>query len=72
MPKQLAEEFSLKKINKTNACFDPEKLKWLNVEHIRRLNPDDYISQLSYFLAVNPILNHVNFKQIALLYKDRI
>ncbi len=69
---ELIQEFSLKKINKTNACFDPEKLKWINAEHIRKLSHDDYLNRLSEFLAGNPIMNHPRFKELALLYQERI
>jgi nondiscriminating glutamyl-tRNA synthetase len=34
---QLIEKFNLKKVTKSAAIFDYQKLKWLNREHIRRL-----------------------------------
>lgn len=69
---QLIQEFSIKRINKTNACFDPEKLKWLSAEHIRRLDVETYLNQLSQYLGGDPALNHPQFKQIALLHQERI
>lgn len=69
---QLIQEFQLSQINKTSACFDPEKLKWLNAEHIRKLDSQTYLNQLSQYLGGNSALNHPKFKQIALLYQDRI
>ncbi len=69
---QLIKQFSLKKINKTNACFDPEKLKWINAEHIRKLSREDYLNHLSIFLAGDRILSHPQFSAIAALYQDRL
>ncbi len=36
-PQQLIEKFNLKKVTKSAAIFDYQKLKWLNREHLRRL-----------------------------------
>ncbi|MBI4394606.1 MAG: glutamate--tRNA ligase, partial [Candidatus Omnitrophica bacterium] len=52
---ELIERFTLQGINKTNACFDSEKLKWTNAEHLRRLKNEDYIKKLSEFLSVTPL-----------------
>lgn len=72
-PEQLILEFSLKKINKTNACFDLEKLKWVNAEHLRKLSGDEYVTRLSQFLIGHEtVLNHPQFRSITLLYQDRI
>lgn len=70
--KELVEKFSLNRINKTNACFDPEKFKWMNAEHIRRLSDESYVELLGNFLAADGEKRPDNFPKFALLYKDRI
>ena len=69
---ELIQKFDLTKVNKTNACFDPEKFKWMNAEHIRRLSDQDYIQRLGDFLAGEGEKLPHSFSQIARLYKDRI
>ncbi|MBI4372237.1 MAG: glutamate--tRNA ligase [Candidatus Omnitrophica bacterium] len=69
---ELTERFALKGINKTNACFDPGKLKWTNAEHLRRLSDRDYLNRMKAFLGESPHMKHGMFDKIALLYKSRI
>ncbi len=69
---ELVEKFSLDGINRTNACFDQEKLKWMNAEHLRRLSDLDYLNRIREFYVETPFLNHKRFNDIALLYKNRI
>lgn len=74
-PAELETEFSLEGVNQTNACFDLEKLKWLNAEHIRALSQDDYAARLGAFLADSgfaEIASGRNFRSVALLYRERI
>lgn len=40
--KELEEKFSLKKVGKTSAVFDPAKLLWMNGVYIRKLPEDRY------------------------------
>ena len=69
---ELVQHFSLERINKTNACFDPEKLKWVNAEHLRRLSDQDYLNRIQSFFSGTQIPAHKQFPEIALLYKSRI
>ena len=68
----LIDQFSLERVNQTNACFDLEKLKWVNAEHIRHLSDEEYLKQISIFYSAAAFKNHPNFNKIALLYKSRI
>lgn len=49
MPEAI-ERFSLERINPANSAFPPEKLDWLNSEHIRALKTDDLARRLKPFL----------------------
>ncbi len=74
-PAELQAEFSLEGVNQTNACFDLEKLKWLNAEHIRALGQDDYAARLGVFLVDSGfarMASEHNFRSVALLYRERI
>ncbi len=43
---ELAEKFSLERVNKAGAVFDIEKLNWLNAEHLRAKDPADLLQTL--------------------------
>ncbi len=47
--KELVKEFSFKKINKSGAIFDREKLNWMNHKYIQNLDQKDLIKRLSSF-----------------------
>ena len=47
---ELAEKFTLERIQKSSGIFDEVKLKWFNHEHLKLLSFDDYTLLLSTFL----------------------
>ncbi|MCP5054105.1 MAG: glutamate--tRNA ligase [bacterium] len=53
---QLMKSFNLKKVSKSAAIFDYQKLKWLNREHIR-LKPDNELARL-----ILPFLEQAGFQ----------
>lgn len=71
--KELTAKFSLKKITKSNARFDVEKLQWLNAQHIKKLSDEDYVRQITAFLSEDAArFAEADWKALALLYKARI
>lgn len=40
--KELEEHFTIEGLSKSPAIFDPEKLRWMNGEYIRKLSPEDF------------------------------
>ena len=71
--KDLTAKFSLKRITKSNARFDLEKLQWLNAQHIKKLEDDDYLSRISAFLAKEAsMMPPDRWRRLALLFKGRI
>jgi len=38
-PKELIEKFTLERVGKSSAVFDPQKLEWMNGEYIRKIEP---------------------------------
>ena len=53
--------------------FDPEKLKWLNHEHLKRLDPDEIAHRLEPFLAAAGIstASGPSVSRVAALLRDR-
>lgn len=68
---ELAREFSMGKMNKSNAIFDIEKLNWFNGQYIRQMDLDELTEKcLPYFIKKD-----VNFdyaKKIVALEQERL
>jgi glutamyl-tRNA synthetase len=47
---ELIERFTLERVNRSPGVFDPEKLEWLNGEHLRALPPADFAAALQTYL----------------------
>lgn len=47
---ELVRKFSMNRVNSKSACFDNEKLQWLNAEHLRALDDKTYETELVRFL----------------------
>ena len=58
---ELIKEFSLKKIQKSGAIFDLQKLDWMNGEYIRALSPE------ALFQRIEPYL-HLRYKEFPYEY----
>ena len=68
---QLIEAFSLERVNKSGARFDPEKIKWFNHHYMQHQNNDVVAST---FQNANPKLQTVDINYISLvvgLVKER-
>ena len=48
---EITQEFDLPQINRSNARFDGDKLKWLNFEHIRRMKDDRFYELAGHALT---------------------
>jgi glutamyl-tRNA synthetase len=70
---ELVKQFSLKRVIKSNAQFNPEKLLWVNGQHIRAISGEDYEKQITEFWKdkVDPMPEEKWRKFIA-LYRPRI
>jgi glutamyl-tRNA synthetase len=76
---ELIKKFSLKRLIRSAARFDPEKLRWVNGQHLRALSETDYLKRVRDYYAVGagtaPLPAGVapdKFDRIALLFKSRI
>src|SRR5205823_6011510 len=57
---ELIERFSLERINRSPAVFDPQKLEWLNGEHLRLMSAEAFRDALLEYLrqAGSPLAEH--------------
>ena len=54
---ELIERFTLERVTRSPGVFDPEKLEWLNGEHLRALAPEAFVRELQDYLvsAASPL-----------------
>ncbi|OQA53419.1 MAG: Glutamate--tRNA ligase 2 [Candidatus Omnitrophica bacterium ADurb.Bin292] len=70
---ELIKRFSLKRIIKSAACFNPEKLLWLNGQHIRKIRPEDYETRITEFWKRKGSLpEERKWRKLIALYRPRI
>ncbi len=50
---EMVKYFSLDRLNKSAAIFNPDKLIWVNAEHIKMLSPEELLQHLRRFLDDN-------------------
>jgi len=67
---EIIKKFSLKRINKTGAEFNQDKLRWINGEHIRKLTLDEFVKIGSDF--IKPECGEEWFRKFAGLYRPRV
>ncbi len=74
--KKAVEKFSIKKVNKASAIFSIEKLKWVNAQHIRKMDLESFVDLVVPFLKEAQYLkddfDQDMVKKIANLFKGRI
>jgi len=68
---ELVEAFDYHRIGKAPAVFDITKLRWMNGEYMKRLDPDDFYGRvLPYMKEV--VHRDVDFRKLASLVQTRI
>ena len=50
---EIIQHFSLERVSKTAAVFNKDKLDWMNGVYIRKLSPDEFVTQAIPFLEKN-------------------
>ncbi|HYF10354.1 MAG TPA: glutamate--tRNA ligase [Candidatus Paceibacterota bacterium] len=75
-PEELIAAFDLGKVQKAGAVFDPEKLRWINQEHIKRMDEATFkkhaYAVLASRIAANPHWNEQRFDKLVPELKNRI
>ncbi|MBC7188878.1 glutamate--tRNA ligase, partial [Candidatus Aerophobetes bacterium] len=76
---ELIEKFSLERVNRSPAIFDPQKLEWMNAEYIRKLSTEELARLLIPYLRekgwIGEEIDKVTYQKIlsiAELEKDRL
>jgi glutamyl-tRNA synthetase len=70
---ELVKQFSLKRVIKSNAQFNPEKLLWVNGQHIRAIPGEDYEKQITTFWKDKiDTVPEEQWRKLITLYRPRI
>lgn len=73
---ELVEKFSLKRLIRSSARFDLEKLRWTNARHLKALTEEDYLKQATDWFQSENLLpagfSKERFKPALLLFRSRI
>ena len=73
---ELIEKFSLKRLIRSAARFNLEKLRWTNAQHLRALPEKEYLEKLRGYLEAESLLPAAcpdeKLAQVALLFRTRI
>jgi glutamyl-tRNA synthetase len=73
---ELIQQFSLERMQKPGAIFNPDKLEWVNKEHIKKLTPEQQFQWVNKFLPVEitalPQYNDERLRLITPILIERI
>ena len=78
-PEELVQKFSLKRLIRSAARFDLEKLRWVNAQHLKTLSEEEYLKRIRDYLGAGPTapppeqdFSGKQFERVALLFRTRI
>ncbi len=70
---ELIESFSLDRVNKAGAKFNPEKNKWFNQQYLRKLSEEELVADLKKILSDKGVdVSEDVLKKTCSLYKERV
>lgn len=69
---EMINEFSIKRVQKAGAVFNPEKLDWLNFMHIRAMDKDELAKNLAPFVQAEWTKDNNKFLRAVEISKDRL
>ncbi len=70
---ELVKQFSLKRVIKSNAQFNPEKLLWLNGQHLRAIPGEEYEARITAFWGERMELPPEGvWRKLIALYRPRL
>ncbi len=71
---ELQKVFSLERVNKSSSIYDPDKLNWVNGQHLRALPDDVFVSRaLAYLETQNALpVSKEEVKRVLPAFKDAV
>ena len=68
-PEELVQKFSLKRLIRSAARFDLEKLRWVNAQHLKTLSEEEYLKRIHDYCGA---VAGEKFDSVAFLFRTRI
>jgi glutamyl-tRNA synthetase len=62
-PQELEKEFSLERVIKSPAIFDPKKLDWVSGQHLRKLSVKDFVQKCSDYVKNYELVSEAELTQ---------
>lgn len=70
---EIIEKFDIRRVQKGGAIFNPEKLEWINAQHMKRLSDQELIEKLQPFLEKAEMSIEAGlFERIVRTQRDRL
>ncbi|MFH1162382.1 MAG: glutamate--tRNA ligase [Candidatus Jorgensenbacteria bacterium] len=69
---EMVAEFTLPRVQKGGAVWNPEKLEWLNAQHLRHLSPEKLAAHLEPFVPPHWLGNKEFFTRVLALEQERL
>jgi len=69
---ELVNEFTIRRVQKAGAIYNPEKLEWLNAMHIRALAPEELRTHLEPFIPAEWKTDGERLARAGALVKERL
>lgn len=69
---ELIEQFNIKKIQKSGAVFNEDKMKWFNREHLKRLPQDDTVNEIHKIIKIFYLADIAYVQRLSPIILDRI
>lgn len=68
----MVKEFTMKRVQKAGAIFNPEKLDWLNATYLKQVPLEEVVRQLKDFLPAHIFSNEAFATKVVALVRDRM
>ncbi len=69
---ELISVFKLEEVNNSGAVFDPEKLLWLNKEHLARFSDEEFVEYVNNYLPEDVPVKSDEFARLLPALRERI
>lgn len=69
---ELMHEFSLKRVQKSSAIFNEEKLNWLNAHYLKNMDAGEFIESLRAFVPEKWIEDKDFLRKVLLIVRERV
>lgn len=71
-PQELIAAFDIERVQKAGAIFNPEKLEWINAQHIKKMTDEELLHTVQTNLPKSHALSNAQITKIVAAVRDRL